>query len=521
MHPETGVCEGSIMKRKVLAGIFAVVALAVGAAGIAGVVSGSTPVGDHYVDNLGTGTTASNFDGNSSSDCTSEAFISADYDLWHFVVNQASDPVATLSWNAGLSVWSSPSSVNVVDVTTQYGNYISGDGTKHLWIATTPPGATLVTAYLDYAGTAGRENLSHACGRSTPTPGIRIDPEVVYDMTWDWAIDKSLTWEPVVTGGYALSYSVEAHRSEIPRLLMRSLHVTDGVIVIPPTLELTDLDVTFTQGSYTQQCAVNLELLHYDCELDITKISIDSATGRPAGTGTLSAVGTYSGGTLTDTESVDFDVVDPRTIHAETASITDDYATPSDSTDDLSTDEKLLEYLVNWTPSGSSCAQRTNIATLLIDNPAPGMDNPSDSVTVRWCPPLPGLTIGYWGNRTGAPLVVERLASLKSSYPGALASVPNLTSATAVRNFFQNASCAGDCTSMFAAQFLATAMNALQPDFASQGVMFGGECHTVSQLLTEANAGAVGATRIWYERYKSIFDDINNSRQVTCLTVID
>ena len=509
------------MKHKVFAGAVAVVALAAAAAGISGVVSGSTPVGDHYVDNLGTGTTASNFDGNSSSDCTTEAFTSGDYDLWHFVVTQASDPEAVLSWNAGLSVWSSPSSVNVVDVTTQYGNYTSGDGTKHLWIATTPVGATLVTAYLDYAGTAGRENLSHACGRSTPTPGIRIDPEVVYDMTWDWAIDKKLEWEPVVTGGYALSYTVEANRSEVPRILMTSLHVTDSIVVIPPTLELTDLDVTFTQGSYSQPCAVNLELLHYDCELDITKISIDSTTGRPSGTGTLSAVGTYSGGTLTDTETVDLGAVDPRTVYAETASIVDDYATPSDPTDDLSTEESLLEYLVNWTPSGSSCVQRTNIATLLIDNPAPGTENPSDSVTVRWCPPLPGLTIGYWGNKTGAPLVVSNLSALKATYPGALASVPNLATAAAVRNFFMNATCSGNCQSMFAAQFLATAMNARDSDFASQGVMFEGECRTVSQLLTQANAGAVGATRTWFERYKSIFDDINNSRQVTCLTVID
>lgn len=509
------------MKRKTLTVSFVVVALALVAAGMSGVVSGSTPVGDHYVDNLGAGTTASDFDGNSSTDCSSEVFTSADYDLWHFVVNQASDPVTILSWNAGLSVWSSPSSVNVEDVTSQYGNYNAGDGLKHLWIATTPVGATLVTAYLDYAGTAGRENLSHACGRSTPTPGIRIDPEVVYDMTWDWAINKQLEWEPVVTGGYALSYDVEANRSEVPRILMKSLHVTDGVVVIPPTLELTDLDVTFTQGSYTQTCAVTLALLHYDCELDITKISIDSATGRPSGTGTLSAVATYSGGTLTDTATVDFGIIEPRTVYAVTASIIDDDATPSDPADDLSTEENLLEYLVNWTPTGASCVQRTNIATLLIDNPAPGTENPSDSVTVRWCPPLRGLTIGYWGNKTGSPVVVQQIASLKSAYPAALASVPNLTSATAVRNVFQNATCAGDCMSMFAAQFLATAMNALESDFASQGVMFDGECLTVSQLLAEANAGAVGATKTWYERYKSIFDDINNSRQVTCLTVID
>ena len=136
--------------------------------------SGSGGEGDHWVDNLGDGTTALTFDDNSSTDCTSEAFLSGDYDLWHFVVNQASDAETTLSWNVANSTWSNPSSVTVEDVTSQYGPYTAGDGTKQLWIATTPPGATLLTAYLDYEGTAGRENLSHVCGRSAPTPSITI-----------------------------------------------------------------------------------------------------------------------------------------------------------------------------------------------------------------------------------------------------------------------------------------------------------------------------------------------------------
>ena len=512
------------MKRRILQGAVAALTV-VAAVSVVALASGSrgstSPVADHWVDNLGDGVTASDFDGNSSDDCTTDAFLAGDYDLWHFVVNQASDAEAILAWNGDNSVWSDPSSVTVVDVTTQYGNYVSGDGTKHLWIATTPPGATLVSAYLDYDGTAGRENLSHACGRSTPTPGIRIDPEISYDMTWDWTVDKTVDWSVNPAGGYVLDYTVESNRSGVPRVIPGSLHVTDSVIVIPPTLVLSSLSVTFTQGAYSQPCAIDLAALHYDCELDVSRITKDPATGRPTGNGTLSASATYSGGTLTDSVGVSFDGVDPTTVYAETASLTDDYATPSDTADDPSTTGDLLEYTVNWTPVGTTCNERTNTATLLIDNPVPGTDNPTDTVTVRWCPPMKGLTIGYWGNKTGAPLVVARYTALKTLYPNVFALIPPLTTATAVRNFLQNASCTGTCQSMFAAQFLATAMNAIDPDFAAQGVAVDGECLTAATLLADAEAGATGATKTWYESHKSVFDSINNSRQSPCLVVID
>ena len=511
------------MKKKTRFAFGGVVALLASAGLIAVVASGNGNAasgGDHLVDNLGEGTTASDFDGNSSSDCSSETFQAAGYDLWHFVVNQASDPTTMLSWNEENSVWSNPSEVDVVDVTTQYGNYTSGDGTKHLWIATTPPGATLVTAYLNYDGTAGRENLSHSCGRSEPTPSIKIDPTIRYDMAWDWQVDKTVDWSVKPTGGYTLAYDVQASRSANAHIVAGTLHVTDGVLVVPPTLELTDLTVTFTQGAYSQPCAVTMSTLKYDCTLDSSKVTTSAATGRPIGSGTLSAVATYSGGTLTDSLDISFDGVEPTTTYGETASLVDDYATPSNVSDDQSSSTTELTYTFDWSPSGSTCNERTNTATAVIDNPEPGTENPTDSVTVRWCPPMPGRTIGYWGNKTGAEAVFASITSLKTKYPNALFGFAP-ANASAVRTYFQNANCNGDCKTMFTAQFLATAMNARDTDFAAQGVEFGGECISVADLLTEANAVALGASKTWYVAYKSIFDDINNSRQITCLAVID
>jgi len=74
---------------------------------------------------------------------------------------------------------------------------------------------------------------------------------------------------------------------------------------------------------------------------------------------------------------------------------------------------------------------------------------------------------------------------------------------------------------MFQAQFLAVAMNALDDDFAEQGVMLMGDCWSVMDLLDEANDGVATADKSWYSDWKSLFDDINNSRQTTCLAVID
>lgn len=509
-------------KRLLVRSALAVMAVAAVVAAVTGSTSSASPVGDHYVDNLGTGVTAEGFsNGNSNGDCSTETFLAGNYDLWHFVVNQV-DGAGNLSWNTALSVWSSPSSVSVTDVTTQYGSYQPGENTRHLWIATTPPGATLETAYLNYTGTAGNEVLSHTCARSdVEDPSIEVDPEVNYDMTWDWAVDKTAEYDVDPMGGYSVYYDIEANRSSVQRLLPGTLHVSDHILVDPPTLSLTGLTVTFTQGTYTQPCAVNLAELSYDCTLDVTKVQKDAVTGRPTGTGTVSGVATYSGGTLTDSTDVDFDDFSPDHVYAATATIIDDNATPTDETDDRSTTLDYLSYDIDWYPSGTECMERTNTALLAIDDKPTGMVDPSDSVTIRWCPPLPGRTIGYWGNKMGAPQVISNISYLKLAYPGALGGVATFTTTSQVRNFFQNANCSGDCKSMFQAQFLATAMNSLDNDFADQGVMLMGECWSVADLLDEANDGAAMAAKSWYAAWKTLFDKINNSEQTSCISIID
>jgi len=377
-------------------------AVAAVVAAVTGSTSSASPVGDHYVDNLGTGVTAEGFSNdNANSDCSTAMFLAGNYDLWHFVVNQA-EGAGNLSWNAGMSTWSTPSSVSVADVTTQYGSYQPGANTRHLWIATTPPGATLVTAYLNYTGTAGNEVLSHTCARSdVGIQSIEVDPDVAYDMTWDWAVDKTADYEVDPMGGFDVHYGIEAHRSDVQRLLPGTLHVTGVIDVDPPTTVLTSLAVSFTQGSYTQVCSADLAESSYDCTLDVTKVQIDSTTGRPTGTATVSAVAGYSGGTLTDSTGLDFDDFAPDHVYAATATILDDNATPGDAGDDRSTTSDYLSYDIDWNPMGEECMERTNTATLAIDDKPMGMVDPTDSVTIRWCPPLDGSNDRVLGQQDG------------------------------------------------------------------------------------------------------------------------
>lgn len=242
--------------------------------------------GDHWVDNLGSGVTAEGFsEGNASSDCENEAFLAGDYDLWHFVVNQTTDDTgAYLEWNSDLSEWFDPSTVEAWDVSSDYGPYLSGDSTKHLWIATTPPGATLIAGRLEYPGEAGGELLSHTCARSLVDDPIYVDltSQGSYDLEYGWEIDKQVDWSPS-SGGYLLDYSVGATRNAVPSLIEGSLKVVGDFTLDPPDAEFDSVSVTYAQDAILTTCDVDTTEFTYECDLSAAGLPIDSATGRPTG----------------------------------------------------------------------------------------------------------------------------------------------------------------------------------------------------------------------------------------------
>ena len=97
--------------------------------------------------------------------------------------------------------------------------------------------------------------------------------------------------------------------------------------------------------------------------------------------------------------------------------------------------------------------------------------------------------------------------------------MPDFKNDAAVRDYMNKANCSGDCKSMFLAQSLASVMNTLRnSEYQTQWVKFQGVCTRVSTLLQTALGGTTILngpvnTRI---AYKSIFDDLNNSRASRC-----
>jgi hypothetical protein len=157
-----------------------------------------------------------------------------------------------------------------------------------------------------------------------------------------------------------------------------------------------------------------------------------------------------------------------------------------------------------------------NVAELFdgVTNEPLGID---DTLVITGCTPVPGRTIGYWGNRMGAPQVVAAFPELRVQYP-ALAAIP-ITNEASVRSYFTKASCAGDCVTMFLAQALATAMNARNGAFGDQPVFFDGACRTVNEWLDIALRTAVPTTRTDRVAFKSLFDDLNNTRATRCASI--
>lgn len=182
-----------------------------------------------------------------------------------------------------------------------------------------------------------------------------------------------------------------------------------------------------------------------------------------------------------------------------------------------------VQYLGNWDYSAQgACGQSlTNTADVTASVDGPSLATASITNTMKCLTALPGLTIGFWGNKQGGSEVVAKKSQWRTSGPWTtvLGTLPSFTNDAAVRDYMNKANCSGDCKTMFMAQALASAMNTLRnSEYQGQWVKFQGVCTKVQTLLTTALGGTSILngpvnTRI---AYKSIFDDLNNSRATRC-----
>ena len=218
-----------------------------------------------------------------------------------------------------------------------------------------------------------------------------------------------------------------------------------------------------------------------------------------------------------------------------------------------------LTYTVNWLFDGGKGCNQTivNTATLYrsttTEPSADLVQQVTKSVTCEKAEP--GLTIGFYGNKQGGTQVVDYQGAtptranpvingswrdstkLPNGAPDWTVTLKKInasspwTSDSQVRRYMTDANCNSGgansggktCQTMFRAQALASVMNAIKnPKFGEQAVMFQGSCTKVSKLFTDAlastviDAGTTPALIASRIAYKSIFDDLNNTRATRC-----
>jgi hypothetical protein len=478
---------------------------------------------------------------NSDGDCSTDAFLGQDQDLWHFVVapqnvNDGGESYKLIADITAVYVkWQ-----GITDVVRYTGtdDYDQGNAGTNLFWAYTEPGRTIEQAWLEYTVTrddgepatetylTSPHNLSHACaaGGGDVPPTIEVDSiadyDMVYDLVYDWEIDKTIDESSLIATGtdpFVLKYSIDAVRVEPPvpgnyRIVDGSMIVTGDVVVTDA--EMSDIVVTTPGGN----CMVSEDAnpsdgtYLYECVI-ISEPAVTSASGLDGQNITITGVVTTDAGTDTDFEVIPWGEPDTLTvddiIHA-TAYIVD-----GDRSTEASAGPLSLDYTVEWQPT--VCPdERVNIAELFdgVTDESLGID---DTLTVSGCPAVPGRTIGYWGNKMGAPQVVAAISALKVQYP-ALAAIP-ITNEASVRNYFTKANCSGDCITMFLAQALGTAMNANSGSFGDQSVYFDDQCKTVDEWLDIALRTAIPTDRTTRIAFKTLFDDLNNTRATRCASV--
>jgi hypothetical protein len=478
---------------------------------------------------------------NSDGDCSTDAFLGQDQDLWHFVVapqnvNDGGESYKLIADITAVYVkWQ-----GITDVVRYTGtdDYDQGNAGTNLFWAYTEPGRTIEQAWLEYTVTrddgepatetylTSPHNLSHACaaGGGDVPPTIEVDSiadyDMVYDLVYDWEIDKTIDESSLIATGtdpFVLKYSIDAVRVEPP--VPGNYRIVDGSMIVTGDVVVTDADmsdiVVTTPGG---NCMVSEDAnpsdgtYLYECVI-ISEPAVTSASGLDGQNITITGVVTTDAGTDTDFEVIPWGEPDTLTvddiIHA-TAYIVD-----GDRSTEASAGPLSLDYTVEWQPT--VCPdERVNIAELFdgVTDESLGID---DTLTVSGCPAVPGRTIGYWGNKMGAPQVVAAISALKVQYP-ALAAIP-ITNEASVRNYFTKANCSGDCITMFLAQALGTAVNANSGSFGDQSVYFDDQCKTVDEWLDIALRTAIPTDRTTRIAFKTLFDDLNNTRATRCASV--
>lgn len=394
--------------------------------------------------------------------------------------------------------------------------------------------------------------LSHTCGTQPPPPPSRPVLTVTKTAThtssadFDWSVVKTVkAYRLNNAGTIDVDYDIVVTKSALGNQMST---VTGTITVQNAATNSADAVITSVTddilGTTEESCdsivvtddkrslpVGGSQSFNYSCMVPY------GSTGSDTNEAVVSftyGVNNANNGSKSDTQV--FDYVKP-TITDPTTDLNDDFGTLGVPGDDFVRDDIAETTKFSYTrpavvPGGTACNPGfINIATVT-DPTFDDNGGNTSSATVKLCTNTNGWTIGFWGNKNGWNLLKSGtyFGNVVKAYP-AVATYAGLpwSSQTKAREFFQTANCSGDCKSMFAAQFVATAFNVqrnstlgetkvvIPPALASQFTPQ--TCVTINAVLAKANTyfTTIDSTKVaTTTAYKSLFDRINNNQAYTC-----
>lgn len=401
--------------------------------------------------------------------------------------------------------------------------------------------------------------------------------EPQYTQTWDteyrWSIEKKYlgvdvnTWQPKYsvtatrTSGLASNMAIVDESQKVTGTLVLELNPATSIISDP-----TDVAAVMNLDTDTTECVVMsgdfAGEFKFECTVENESV-INAKDGIKDESYQLDWSGSAYGKKVSDSASnkwgVSFSdeigsevnktavIVDINAAGLEPISISNGSKTGASevSSSVISSSPYTMSYTLNWQwNNGAGCGMSVSNTAKLLGDESKELTAQKLTNTVNCLKAEPGLTIGYYGNKAGGTEVAKTYKSKWRTSASAgvyspsiywnntLSSLDDFADDQAVRKYMTEANCNSTskgntggytCRTMFRAQALASTMNAIKSaKFGNQSVLFRGSCTKVTTLLRDAlhftsvdqSTSVTGIqTRI---DYKSIFDDLNNSRAARC-----
>lgn len=473
----------------------------------------------HWVDNLGGGVTAAEFGrGNNHPDCQNPRFASGESDLWVFEIRGATNASSVPVWDGSVPSWTVDGSLTVVDVTTNYGAYLTDPTTKRLYIETSPPGARLNAAHLLYAGSSTAEVLLRTCAHELDVR-LKGALSATYDLSYRWTIDAAVEWRVVDAFTFDVDYVATPSRADYPLIQPGSAHVRGVLELGEPSLPVQTAEISYLAGNKRQNCFVDPKTFSFDCTVDDSLLVTDPTTGQPIGIGSISVTAITPDGTAQRTFPIDWKTISPSNIFRTSAVIRNHKAMVAHNQVQVSKYETINFYQETWKPGSNYCTTQTQTFDLISEPTTSATPDDQTTTAVTWCRPRPGYSLQYLGGPYGVPLLIANKNTLESQYPLALAGLPPLSNRDEIRGFLDSLACIESCKALFRAQFLTAAFNALDPAFAQQTILIRDTCLTIAQFLEQVNAETPRMDETTLIIRKAELERINGALVTTCPTV--